>query len=378
VVLGIVHALSRDSALAEFAGAHEDAAAALRGAKDILIYFGREGLDAAGTSALARACALLLSTIARAGRPRSGVIPVWPRGNTQGAWDMGIVPPSTGHKDALSGAKAVYVMAADPLRDDPSLAEALRRDAFLVVQELFLTATAQRADVVFPAQAFTEREGSLTTGDRRVQRFYPAVPPLAEARPDWQVLADVGAALGVSLPGASAAALMLEIAASVPDYVGVTYQTLARVEPQWPIVGGDDLYYGGTAYRNEQGLGVKLMPAAERGQIFRPERPDVPPGGSKEPLMLLAVGRLYDAGTTLGASEILRGHLEGITVALNPTDASRLGIGDRETVDVRWDGRSRRMTARVRETVPPGLAIVPRSAAPSPRGLTPVEIGRAR
>jgi NADH-quinone oxidoreductase subunit G len=67
-------------------------------------------------------------------------------------------------------------MAADPLRDDAELADAVRGTGFLVVQELFLTATARAADVVFPAQAFTEREGSVTSGDRRVQRFYPAVP----------------------------------------------------------------------------------------------------------------------------------------------------------------------------------------------------------
>src|SRR3972149_6062129 len=80
-------------------------------------------------------------------------------------------------------------------------ARAVRGTGFLVVQELFLTATARAADVVFPAQAFTEREGSVTPGDRRAQRFYPAVPPLPATRPDWQILAGVGAALGLALEG---------------------------------------------------------------------------------------------------------------------------------------------------------------------------------
>jgi len=376
-VLNVVHALTGDSTVEASAEPYEHAAAALRGAEDVLIFFGREGLDAAGSSALAGECATLLASLGCAGRARSGLIPVWPRSNTQGAWDMGLRPPSTGLKEALSDAKAAYVMAADPLRDDPGLAEALSGVDFLIVQELFLTDTARRAEVVFPAQAFTEREGSLTTGDRRVQRFYPSVPPMPEARADWRILAEVGNALGLALPGSSPAAVMLEIAASVPDYRGASYGELARVEAQWPIVGGDDLYYGGTAYRNEQGLGVKLVPAAERGEDFSLESHDLPVARERAPLMLLPVARLYDAGTTVGASEILRAHLEQASVALNPEDASRLGIGDREAVEVRWDGRVRRVNARVRASVPPGLAIVPRSMSLELRGVRPVEVRRA-
>jgi NADH-quinone oxidoreductase subunit G len=374
-VLEIVRDLRATSAASDSAGPRDEAVAALRGAEDVLVFFGREGLDHAGSAALAGACASLLSSLGRVGRPRSGLVPVWPRSNTQGAWDMGL-RPDPGLGDVLAGAKAVVVMAADPLREDAQLAETLRGGPFLVVQELFLTATAKAADVVFPAQAFTEREGSFTSGDRRVQRFYPAVPPLPDARPDWQILADVAAALGVGLPGESAAGVAREIAASVPGYAGVTYEEMARVKPQWPVVGGEDLYYGGTAYRNEQGLGVKLLPAAERGEAFTPERPAAPEAQGQPPLSLLPVARLYDMGTTIAASDVLQAHLEPPTVALNPQDASRLGIGEGEAVEVRWDGRVSRLKARVKNSVPPGLALVPRSVSAGARGVSPVEVSR--
>ena len=87
--------------------------------------------------------------------------------------------------------KVVYIVAADPAGDDPSLAEALKSARAVIVQELFLTETAKLADVVLPAQAYTEREGSFTSGERRVQRFYPAVPPRGQARPDFAITAQV-------------------------------------------------------------------------------------------------------------------------------------------------------------------------------------------
>jgi anaerobic selenocysteine-containing dehydrogenase len=89
------------------------------------------------------------------------------------------------------------------------------------------------------------------------------------------------------------------------------------------------------------------------------------------------VVRLYDAGTTVRESEVLRGRLEPPAVAISPADASRLGIGDGEAVEVSWDGRTRRLNARVRESVPPGLVIVPRSVDGGVDGALPVNVRRA-
>ena len=96
------------------------------------------------------------------------------RVNDQGAWEVGFRPEPDLEK-ALKG-KAVYIVGADPVGDDPALAKALKGAKFVAVQDVLETATTEIADVVFPAQAFTEREGTFTSGERRVQRFYAAVP----------------------------------------------------------------------------------------------------------------------------------------------------------------------------------------------------------
>ncbi len=74
---------------------------------------------------------------------------------------------------------------------------------FVVVQDISLTATAGLADVVLPAQAYTEREGTFTSGERRVQRFYPAVPVTGEARPDFVITSQIARQMGYILEGTS-------------------------------------------------------------------------------------------------------------------------------------------------------------------------------
>jgi predicted molibdopterin-dependent oxidoreductase YjgC len=170
---------------------------------------------------------------------------------------------------------------------------------------------------------------------------------------------------------------MLEIAASVPEYAGIGYQSLARVEPQWPIVGGDDLYYGGTAYRNDQGLGVKLPRSAERRAPSELAAPDGTAAAASAPLVLLPIARLYERGTTVAASEVLSSRLEGSAVELSHFDAGRLGVKDGDEVEVRWDGRARRAVARVREAIPQGLALMARADTAGLRGTAAVEIRRA-
>ena len=137
------------------------------------------------------------------------------------------------------------------------------------MQDLVLTETAaRRADVVLPAAAWAERDGTFTSGERRVQRFYAAVPP--RGKPDHQIAAELGVRLGVELP-ALAADIMREIAQTVPTFREVSYARLAQVEVQWPPVGDRDLYFGGTAYKNEQGMGLQLRTTAERGKTPAPQ-----------------------------------------------------------------------------------------------------------
>jgi NADH-quinone oxidoreductase subunit G len=137
-----------------------------------------------------------------------------------------------------------------------ALVEAAQAGTFVVVQELFLTETARLADVVFPAQAFTEREGSLTSGERRVQRFYPAVSVLPDCRADFQIAGMLAQRLGLDVESQFAARVMGRLVAKARRFAEIganPYRRLAETEAQWPIIGRADLYYGGTMYENSQG-----------------------------------------------------------------------------------------------------------------------------
>jgi NADH-quinone oxidoreductase subunit G len=365
-ILGLAFGAAAVHEFERFGDSQEAAAAAkaVTEAGELVIFFGEEGLDGAGTGALARACGSLLAATGHAGKANSGLVAVWPHANDQGAWDLGLRPAAdSGH--ALREAKAAYLAACDPLGDDPSTQSALDSLSFLVVQELYLTATAERAHVVLPAQSFVEREGSLTTGEGRVQRFYPAVPPRGETRPDWWIAGALGRLLGAPEPPASAADCMAQIAASVPAYGEVTYASLAEVGEQWPLVGGDDLYFGGTAYANHQGVGVKRPSGIELGnkiELSWPKPPAPVPGSG---LLFVPVHRLYDRGTTILPSMLLEPRRGRQQVELNPIDAQALGIVDGARVAFEWDSRTEMAEVAVVEGIPAGIALVPRSSGVS-------------
>src|SRR5262249_10802149 len=147
----------------------------------------------------------------------------------------------------MPSVKAIWIAGADPVGDGLTDAATLRQLGPVVVQELFLTETAKAADVVLPAAAWSEREGTFTSGERRVQRCYPG--NTLKGRPDYEIAVELGKRLGVSLPMLPTL-ILAEIAREVPAYAGLTYQKLAEVTEQWPDVGGRDLYYGGTSYTN--------------------------------------------------------------------------------------------------------------------------------
>jgi NADH-quinone oxidoreductase subunit G len=329
--------------------------------------------------ALSQACANLLVATGHAGKPNNGLIGVWERANSQGAWDLGLRPVDD-LRTALGSASAVYIAAADPAGDDPALAEALRSSGFLVVQELFLTETAKLADVVLPAQAFVEREGTLTNGERRVQRFYPAVPERPQALPDFAITARLGERLGLALEGRHPLRVMERIAAEVPDYAGVTYRQLAEVVDQWPIVGRGDLYYGGTSYENSQGLGVQLQPAAQRGREaslgwLQPPEPVLP---GENGLLAVPITRLYDRGITVVSTTFLHERIPAPYVAINPVSAAALGITHGALARMHLHGLVYEVTARIDENVPENVALVPRSlgipiSGPAPVGLESIQ-----
>jgi NADH-quinone oxidoreductase subunit G len=379
---------------------HQFAIAAdlLVNARNLVAFYGAEGLTLGETDALARLLGNLLQIKpalgeaegdgkGHVGHKNNGLIPVWPANNTQGAWDMGIHPRlapgyASASRAGLDAAmiyagvadghvKALYVMGADPVGD--GLMPDRGQLEFLVVQELFLTETAAQADVVLPAQSWAEREGTFTSGERRVQRYYPGIPPLGNGRPDWQILAQIGERFGSGKPAFSASLAFSEIAQAVSQYRGMDYRSLAHTEPQWPNVGVDDLYYGGNAYENRSGLGQQWPTSAESAPVSRFEVGEI---GSADidGLALVGATTLYAPGTLIRKSALLAGRLTTPAVSLHEMDAIHLQVNDGEEVTLRVDGWSQTVLARVEDDAVAGLALL--RGANCPPGTSVAELSR--
>jgi hypothetical protein len=165
----------------------------------------------------------------------------------------------------------------------------------------------------------------------------------------------------------------------VPDYSEISYQALAYVEPQWPLAGGDDLYLGGTAYKNYQGLGVALPSAAERGEPIAVNLIDPEASQSRGTgLLLVPVTRLYDRGATVLPSAILSQRLAEREISLHPDEARRHGLTAGEPAEVLLDGRAYAVQVRTEARLPLGIALVPRSVGVPVEEPTSVEVSPVR
>jgi NADH-quinone oxidoreductase subunit G len=369
LLLGMIGALDSKKTrlpdwLAKYKANREQAAAAkiFAEARNAVILFGQEGMDLSRSQEVAQACAALLFLTDHLGKPNNGLIGVWPSANTQGAWEMGF-RPSDSLDEQLGAAQAVYIAAADPAGDAPMLAEAVDKAGFVVVQDLFLTETARRADVVLPVLAQTEREGTYTSGERRVQRFFPVAPTTGGLRTDYAVTAQLGELLGVRLEQGAASQIFAQIAAQVPDFAGLSYRALAQTHEQWPIVGRGDVYYGGTTYENTQGLGVQLQPQSQRRKVFQvawvePRPADTP---DVDGLWAVPVTVLYDRGTTMVPSAVLAAHLAQPHVIVSPATAEKLGSQAGTPVALAQDEQLVEVVLQVAPETPDGVVLVPRS-----------------
>lgn len=351
------------------------AAKALVEAENLVIFYGYEGLTLEQSSALAQLLAnlLLVNNGERdhVGRINNGLIPVWPHNNTQGAWDMGVHPAlGPGYKalpDPGMDSKAIYqaaetgdlqalfVIAADPIGD--GLMAGRGQLDFLVVQDLFLTETAAAADVVLPAQSWVERDGTYTNGERRVQRSYPAIQPVGDSKADWQILALICERVGLGKPPFAASLVFQDIANFVPQYKGMTYRSLARVEQQWPVVGGEDLYYGGTAYDNQAGLGQQWpatvsdldepFPVSEYGTEE-----------SSEKLLGMRIAALFTPGNLNRHTELLEPRLAQPELFVHWVDSDRYNLAEGDRVAVRMAGYSHEAHVVVSDRAPKGLVLL--------------------
>ena len=356
------------------------AAEAFAKAENGMVVYGSEGLGLAGSQALAQACANLLISTNHVGRANNGLLAAWQRVNDQGAWELGFrAQENLG--EALETAKALYIVAADPAGDHPDLAASLQTaresGAFVVVQELYLTSTGELADVVLPAQAYTEREGTFTSGERRVQRFYPAVLPRGEARADFEITAQIAKWMGFEVEGTSAARVVMRMAQRHPVFAELgssPYRKLAETQEQWPVVGRSDLYYGGTTYENKQGLGIQLTPGAQQGKLPSLAWPKEAalPEAAESGLIAIPVTILYDRGQTVIHSGVLKNRISELFIVLNPEDAQRFELTAGGTAEVSLGGEKFQAGVRIDTSLPPGFLLIPRSMGVSLEAPAPV------
>ncbi|MBK8020450.1 MAG: NADH-quinone oxidoreductase subunit NuoG [Chloroflexi bacterium] len=363
---------------------HAQIAEKLAGAANLIVLTGAEGLTLDGSRALNQAAANFLIETGHVGKPNNGLMAALPGANAIGLHYLGYTPEAAA--DIISNPPRVLIVSgADVVADDPNAAEWLGKVEMLITISLFPDGTAERAQLALPMQSFAERDGSFTNGERRVQRFYTAQGPMGMALPAWQIASRIAEGVTGEHPKTSAGAVMLDIGKGVPAFAGVRYPDLAKVTPQYPDVGGADLYYGGTAYKNNGGLGIQIPSAAENGA-------ELMAGAVELPTIVCAIGQnlvvvptteLYNRAAEFrpSAEELMGPRVPASYVALNAADAKRLGVVDGDVVAVDTGvGRPVRGRVVLDGGAPEGTILLPRhlTDAPAPLSVTLAKVEKVR
>ena len=351
------------------------------------------------------------------GRPGTGVNPLRGQNNVQGACDVGGLPNVlTGYQSvadapvrakfeeawasprplpevpgltvtelmqaAIEGrVKALYIMGENPLLSDPNLnhvAQAFQALEFLVVQDIFLNETAERADVVLPGVSFAEKDGTYTNTERRVQRVRPALATRGAARRDLQIICDLGRRLSGSdgetpvvgrvrpvtdwaYPDASS--VWDEIAALTPSLAGISYARLDGDGLQWPCPAPN---HDGTPILHRE----KFTRGLGRFMVVEFREPAESP--DSEFPFLLNTGRIlqhWHGGTLSRRSVGLNELVPEVAIEINAEDAVALHIADGEAV--RLTSRRGEVTGRARLTrrLPRGMIFMTFHFAENPANV---------
>ena len=387
------------------AGDIEDAAKIYGSAKQAAIFY-TMGITqhTSGTDNVKSLANLALMT-GNLGKPSAGLNPLRGQNNVQGASDMGCAPvvfPGYQRVDndevrqrfeALWGCKlsgrpgltatemgqamidgaieAMWIMGENPVMSDPNLSHARKAFAsvkFLVVQDIFLTETAELADVVLPAAAYAEKEGTFTNTERRVQRVRQALLPPKGACDDLSIIEAISARMdkdraatpaGDFQPGPDrmevlrAENVFNEIARAWPAIAGINYKRLEGNGIQWPCPAED---HPGTPVLFESGFPRGLASFTPIRWRKPEEMPD------EEYPFVLSTGRVlyqYHTGTMTRRSKVLESADRGPVIEMNPDDAGRLHLKNGEQVHVASRRGRITLPVLVTDRISPGVTFIP-------------------
>jgi formate dehydrogenase alpha subunit len=255
------------------------------------------------------------------------------------------------------GIKALYIIGENPViseADTNHVVNPLQQLDFLVVQDIFLTETGKLADVVLPAASFAEKDGTFTNTERRVARVRQVIPPVGDARPDWQIIAEISQRLDHPMPFTRVEDIFEEIRRVTPSYAGITYDRLeAEGGLQWPCPHTD---HPGTVFLHRDQF------SRGRGHFFGIDYREPAEMPDADYPLVLTTGRVlyqYHTGTMSRRAPGLMEKAPECRVEIAARDAASYDIAEGESVRVK--SRRGELVARalVSTKAVPGTIFIP-------------------
>jgi formate dehydrogenase (NAD+, ferredoxin) subunit len=260
--------------------------------------------------------------------------------NFEKSWGVDNLPSEVGLTateiidEAGKSIKLLYIMGENPMVSDPDITHvkhSLEQLDFLVVQDIFMTETANLADVVLPATTQYEKEGTITNTERRIQRVRKVVDAPGLARADWEILSEITRRIGYENKFTSPSEIMDEIATVNPAYGGVNYERLENIKGlQWPCPSID---HEGTRFLHES----KFTRAGGKATFMPAEYTDPKEVPDNDYPLIFTTGRVlyhWHTRSMTGRVEGLHETVPKSYIEIHPEDAKKLGIVNDELVKV--------------------------------------------
>ncbi len=261
------------------------------------------------------------------------------------------------------GVRALFIMGENPMMSEPNLnltRHHMEQLEFVVAQDLFINESAAFADVFLPAAGWAEKEGTFTNTDRRVQRVRKAVAAPGKARADWEITCDLAKRIEQRL-GRPASAywdythpsqVLEEMGRVVPEYAGVKYERIEQVGLQTPV--WDD-EHPGTPF-----LFTDRFPRG-RGKFHPLEYRPVTESTDEEYPLILTTGRVLEHwhGGSMTRNASLNEIYPEALMEINPADAARLNLADRDPARVTSRRGSLVLRVRITRKANPGVVFIP-------------------